>query len=81
MKSKKGFKNGKIEEESAFKHQITTRPTLISRLWLLLRPSLHSHTLVPFRHICGPPMRSQTSQAGNVICNTPPKKREDTNVI
>ena len=42
----------KIKARWRIRLQLTPRPTLISRLWLLLRPSLHSRSLIPLRHIC-----------------------------
>ncbi len=57
------------------RQHITALPTLISRLRLLLRLSLHSHSLVSLKHIlsrrCGPKRRRQAY----VSCNRERKNK------
>ncbi len=58
--------------------QLTALPTLISRLRLLLRPSLHSHALVPLRHIVARRCSPQRRRQANVSCNYDAERGEET---
>ncbi len=55
--------------------RLTALPTLISRLRLLLRPSLHSLPLIPLRHIVARRCSPQRRRQANVSCNRERKNK------